>query len=604
MTFMTGAPTNVLLGLIAGMTIFLGLPVARWRTASDQVKGLLALSSAGILLFLIIEVGNHAIEMVESTAKIGVLEPFLLQGFILIAGLLLGLVGLGWIEESRNAKRTDGASPIELATMIAIGIGLHNFAEGLAIGQSFSGGQAALGWILVIGFALHNATEGFGIAGPLAGQEVSIGRLFLLGLIGGGPTAMGSLLGGSFVNQNIELLFLSVAVGSLIYVTRELLRLRFKSISSIASMTALTVGLLLGIGSEIAVEVASARAASTPSNGVTVAASEQNNDKVITFDSSHADPSSISIARGETLRLINQTNRGLEFESNGLMASEAFVPPHKELDVKIVGPEGQYSLSPEGSSGLATIVEVLGGKVEPSFELTQILAAITTIEGHANAAHDLHIHALSGKSKNAALDLKRAGKHAHHPMHELLEDKSPRAFMVQNLLEKHALLLSLKEDLSKFSNLAGQKDAEPKAFERAYKAVVDKVELSRKVIAGARYQQPEFKSAVALAVLAMAEAEYKEAVEGGSLKVIEEAVPGKDAYLEYQDTRGFLKACQRILNTLPRDDFKSDGRKALEHLLEHDFKSVDPIDPKKPMPFKEVEELFERIEHSVSTKNQ
>jgi len=557
----------------------------------------LALASAGVLLFLIIEVGNHAIEMVESTAKSGALEPALVQGAILVAGLFAGLVGLAWLEETRTRKRTEGVSPLDLATMIAIGIGLHNFAEGLAIGQSFSGGQADLGWILVIGFALHNATEGFGIAGPLVGQDISISRLFALGLIGGGPTALGSLIGGSFVHPNIELLFLAVAVGSLIYVTRELLRLQFKSLHSVAAMTALTVGLLLGIGSELVVEVASVRAASTP----TANSGAQTGTTVLKFDSSRAEPGSVSISRGQILHLVNDSDRGLEFEANGLLAQEAFLPPHQQLDVKVTGPEGQYSLSPEGGGPISAVVKVVGGNVDESEDLTQALAAITTVEGHANAAHDLHLRALSGKSPHAALDLKRAGKHAHHPMHELLEDKSPRAIMVQDLLMKHSLLLTLKEDLNKFSTLAGKNDAPPHIFEAAYKSLLDKVEQSRKEIGGDLYEKPEFKSRVVLSILAMAEGEYKEAVEGGTIKVREEAVPGKDAYLEYQDTRGFLTAVERLLKGQSPADFKPDGKVALSQLLHQDFKSVDPSDPAKPIPFKQVEELFERIEKSLST---
>lgn len=164
----------------------------------------------------------------------------------------------GWHLEERRKKRVEvvGVDPLEVATMIAIGIGLHNFAEGLAIGQSFSGGNAALGTLLVVGFALHNATEGFGIAGPLVSQNVSWRRLVWLGLIAGAPTAIGSFVGGIWVNPTIELLFLSVAVGSLVYVTRELFRLRFETLGAVSATAALAFGLFLGFGTELVVGIA------------------------------------------------------------------------------------------------------------------------------------------------------------------------------------------------------------------------------------------------------------------------------------------------------------------------------------------------------------
>jgi ZIP family zinc transporter len=110
-----------------------------------------------------------------------------------------------------------------LAVLIATGIGLHNFSEGLAIGQTASAGLLRLAWVLVVGFALHNATEGLGIVAPLAGtSQVSWRFLTVLGLLGGGPTLVGTVIGSFFVSTALSVLFLSLAAGAIIFIIGEL----------------------------------------------------------------------------------------------------------------------------------------------------------------------------------------------------------------------------------------------------------------------------------------------------------------------------------------------------------------------------------------------
>ena len=112
-----------------------------------------------------------------------------------------------------------------LSLMIATGIGLHNFSEGLAIGQSAAAGEISLALMLIIGFGLHNATEGFGIVGPFAASDErpSWGFLLLVGLIGGGPTFFGTLIGQTWVSEALSVAFLALAAGSILYVVIELL---------------------------------------------------------------------------------------------------------------------------------------------------------------------------------------------------------------------------------------------------------------------------------------------------------------------------------------------------------------------------------------------
>jgi len=128
--------------------------------------------------------------------------------------------------------------------MIAVGIGAHNFSEGLTIGQSYASGVTGLALVLIIGFALHNATEGFGIAAPLTGSKRPSNRfLALVGLVGGGPTFLGTLLGSLWTSTFAYILFLSIAGGALIYVTL----LMYNSGRRQATDTILMLGLFLGL---------------------------------------------------------------------------------------------------------------------------------------------------------------------------------------------------------------------------------------------------------------------------------------------------------------------------------------------------------------------
>ncbi len=147
-----------------------------------------------------------------------------------------------------------------LAMMIAIGIGFHNFSEGLAIGQSYASGAIGLAVILIIGFGAHNATEGFGIAGPLTGlvTKPRIRFLILAGLVGNGPTFVGAVLGSLWTSTITSVFFLSIAGGALIYVSMLMYNSGRKHTTNDILMLGIFVGLCAGFVTDLIVTLGGA----------------------------------------------------------------------------------------------------------------------------------------------------------------------------------------------------------------------------------------------------------------------------------------------------------------------------------------------------------
>ena len=257
---------TLLLGAIAGLTIFIGLPLGRMQNVSAATKAFLAATATGVLIFLFWDVLSHAVGPVETALEAGRAGRFAWLAFLLTAGFFTGLMSLVyydlWMKRRRRraflgpgAASTaefehdhhfTGMSPARwLAIFIATGIGLHNFSEGLAIGQSAAADQISLAIVLIIGFGLHNATEGLGICAPLAGdkERPSWGFLGVLGLIGGAPTFLGTLVGQFWVSEAVSILFFALAAGSILYVVMELLNVG----RVLASKTLVTWGVLFGL---------------------------------------------------------------------------------------------------------------------------------------------------------------------------------------------------------------------------------------------------------------------------------------------------------------------------------------------------------------------
>lgn len=271
-----------LLGAIAGITIFIGLPVGRIRGMSTALAACVNAAAAGVLVFLLVETVEHAFQPVEHSLEAVTVESggswgeFAGRAALFTLAFGVGLLGLVYYERWMNNRRAQakqsvgpgGAAVAEyerptglrgmsdahhLAFLIAVGIGLHNFAEGLAIGQSAANDEISLAVLLVIGFAVHNATEGFGIVAPMAaeGEHPSWAFLALLGVIGGGPTFVGTVVGQSFVNETVNMMFLALAAGSILYVIVQLLNVGFKLGHREMLMWGLFAGVLFGLGTEL-----------------------------------------------------------------------------------------------------------------------------------------------------------------------------------------------------------------------------------------------------------------------------------------------------------------------------------------------------------------
>ena len=260
-----------LLGGIAGATIFLGLPMARVRGLSLRIRVAMTAVATGVLLFLFWDVLSGGVEPVESALDARDWGTFALRAALLGGGFALGLMSLVYYDWWLKCRRTSpmigpGAAAVEefvhrhaalspakqLALLIATGIGLHNFGEGLAIGQSAASGELALALVLIIGFGLHNATEGFGVTGPLAAedQHPSWGFLALLGLIGGGPTFIGTMIGYAWVSEALQVTFFALAAGSILYVVIELVNVCRRFSMPILVGWMILLGLALGFATD------------------------------------------------------------------------------------------------------------------------------------------------------------------------------------------------------------------------------------------------------------------------------------------------------------------------------------------------------------------
>lgn len=236
----------VLLGVYVGVIpIGLGMlwmPFVR-RSSRPWIRGLMAFT-VGLLVYLAVDATLEGIDLVAGSTAFG-------GSLVVLFGALIAYITLegveGLITRRTGAGSGDRAlSPPVLALLIAIGIGLHNLGEGLAIGSAYAVGSLALGAFLVIGFAIHNTTEGLAIVTPLAAQRPRLRRLALLGLIAGAPAILGALIGSTVDQPTLAALLFGVGAGAVGQVAVKLLpMLRDGAGRVLSPLTA--AGIIVGI---------------------------------------------------------------------------------------------------------------------------------------------------------------------------------------------------------------------------------------------------------------------------------------------------------------------------------------------------------------------
>jgi zinc transporter ZupT len=234
--------TFALLGVYAGVIpVFIGLLWLPFvRSVNRRWVDFFLSLTMGLLVFL---GGDALVEAMETSGLVaGAFQgPALVLLGVVATPLILAALGR-W----RGGQRRE-RTPLQVAALIALGIGLHNLGEGLAIGSSYATGEIALGTFLVIGFLLHNTTEGLGIVTPLADQRPSLGSLVLLGALAGVPTVIGAWVGGFTYSPAWTTLFFAIGVGAIAAVVYELWRLFSRRAAGSLAAPLNTAGFLVGM---------------------------------------------------------------------------------------------------------------------------------------------------------------------------------------------------------------------------------------------------------------------------------------------------------------------------------------------------------------------
>ena len=228
------------LGSIAGVIpVYLGIGAAFLvlKLLNRSWEGFLTGISTGILVYLFFDLMHEAVELTGAT------NPLSWVAFL--GSLLIGFVGLVAFEQRQQRTNRLGSSRLFLPYMIALGMGLHNLGEGLAIGASYANGAWVLSWVLVSGFALHNSTEGFAIIGAMGKSEPRFQDVVLMGFLAGAPTCLGTVISAFAVSSYLSIIFYALAAGSLLYVIFSLVTTFYTATRRMETATGVFTGVSL-----------------------------------------------------------------------------------------------------------------------------------------------------------------------------------------------------------------------------------------------------------------------------------------------------------------------------------------------------------------------
>lgn len=359
---------HLIASLVAGALVLPGLLLGRWQRMPAVLQTALAPLAAGILVWLMIDLGGRSLETVVVAFKAGSAHSGLISLSLVLLGLGVGRFVLGGRPAARTGHGDDPAA--DLALITALGIGVQNLGRGMALGQGGAGGAVEVGAALAAVGAFANVAGGVAIAGSLRGETARWSRLGLLALVSGAPAVLGTLAGGVGARGPLGLLCSALAMGVLLTAVQRLLQLTAE-LAPLRSLAALAVGVLLGpaLVSPAMKTVVGAVLAGP----VTVAASDKRVE--VKIAGGRFVPATLAIPAGAALIVKNEDAKTYTLEGAGILYGDVPIEPNSTRTVTPMGEPGAYTIIVEEVPHMGLPVRVSGGSTQPAVEMDTVARA-------------------------------------------------------------------------------------------------------------------------------------------------------------------------------------------------------------------------------------